>query len=261
MGLEAEGYTPPEESVNRKDYKPADFERFKNNYPRVDKAFDSWRRINCSPKSVNDLTRISDEVIHINTNSAALTRIDSEVYTDAQYGCVSAYGHNGKEKIFAHITPNDYLGYKYRNFPVTDQQKYVDVTVDRILRPSLEKGDTKGFNMVLLVNLASEDGSNYSRERQEQDLMRLKQSFERHNIQVGIVELPLANSAVFSAKENPDQLIVVGQNAKINDRGGIDYSDKAEDKRIAEIDIKTASAKTSFLQKTRSDSRPSELAA
>ncbi|OGE77940.1 MAG: hypothetical protein A2751_02765 [Candidatus Doudnabacteria bacterium RIFCSPHIGHO2_01_FULL_46_14] len=248
MLLELEGYMPPEHLVDP-EMKTTNADRFKANYPRVDKTFADRPEVHCAAKTVRDLTTVPDAVIHVNTNSAALTRIDSDVWTDRQSGCVVAYGHDGKEKLFAHVTPNDYLGYKHRGFPEAAQQQYVDVAVDRIVEPLKARGNPKDLKMVLLVNLAQENGGNYDRKQQEKDWLRLKQSFERYGMTVSIVELPLDSSAVLSSKENPDELTVVGQKASINARGTINSTDKNIE--AYKVSLETASTRNNFLSRTR----------
>lgn len=219
-------------------------ERFEENYPRVEKTFDRNRVIDCAHRSVRDLTSIPDAAVHVNTNSAALTRIDAEIYTTGQFGCVNVYGHNGKEKLFSHITPNDRLGYKYREFKPEQQQQFTNVTVDRIMEPVMGNGGHPGdFKMVILANLASEDNSSaYGRQTQARDLLRLQKSFERYGVKVGIVELPLANSAVYSPRENPNEIRVVGQTATIRpDTGEVDFDERPETVASYKIDLEKAS--------------------
>lgn len=261
MWLEREGYIPSEHLADSKETKTTDFERFKANYPRVEKTFTGQAEIHCAHKTIRDLTAARDAVIHINTNSAALTRIDSEIYTTDQFGCVTAYGHDGKEKLFAHITPNSYLGYKYREFPEAAQQQYVDSTVDRIVEPLKAKGNPADLKMVLLVNLASEDGGSYGREQQEKDCLRLKQSFERHGVTVGIAELPLSKSAVLSSKDNPDELVIVGQKTTVNERGTLDFTDKPQDVESYTINLEAASSRVNFQPRTRPTAGHQEVAA
>ncbi len=261
LGFAAENEAIPE---TRRSY-----ESFYSNYPNVVKSFEGRHSEDCLNGQVRDLSNIPDNLVHVNTNSAATVRADCDVYTTGQFGCVTAYGFNGKEKLFGHITPNSSLGYKFRQrgskaFTQEDQQKFVDSTVDRIMNLLKEKpGALEKFRMVLLVNLASEDGSDYDASVQERDWQRLKKSFERYDIQVGIAELPLANSAVLSSKENPEQLLIVGQEATVNANSGtVEFDKKDSNKGAApfRVNLELASKITVFQKRVGKNTVNSTIA-
>ena len=243
------------------DTAPQSYSSFDDGYPFVtNKSFQGRYTTASYYNEVRDFTGIMNDLVQVQTNSAALTRQNCDVYTDAQYGCVTVYGFNGHEKLFGHLTPNLSLGFKFKDWKPEQQQQYVDFAVNRVLEPLITKyGNLRDLKIVVLVNLASENGGAYDAKIEERDWRRLKESFARYGAQAGIVELPITNSSVLSSKENPHEILVVGQKATIDPESGSVLFDKDPRKAVHRfrIDLEKAS-QGEFFQKR---SRPQEAKA
>src|SRR3989344_1066647 len=165
---------------------------------------------------------VSPESIEVKTGNGAVVSPERNIFTQRMWGCTSLFIHGVDRKALVHLTPrNSSLSYKEteRGEKIRDIPEIVARIIESV-EPDRTKRTT--LSVIIIGNIATEDGGDYSYQTLYDDWGKVKQALQSEGVgAVHIVETPLDETGVYHLSQTPDMLYLAGNAAEIAPSGNL----------------------------------------